>query len=195
MENTSVKTEGNTTAVVVAKPAQRDYRMGLFDTDKFLNGPGISRAFGVKPILDKDGKEVGFRTALNKKGDLAKEFSLTGKANKDALDAKVREVQEAMLKQFKAWFIMQPDSTIGISRYAFRKDKDGVGTHTVAIKELPDRVKADLQKLADAHGVPMDKLAEFLAQFRKPSVEVEATVTQAAPSAPVMKVVPSVVKK
>jgi hypothetical protein len=198
MEN---KTEaGNATpdnqAVVVTKqtPSRRDYTMGLFDTDKFFNNDKIARVFGLKPIYqtDKNGvqTEVGMRAVMPKRGELAQALELQGKDNRAELDAEIEKGQRLLLAQFKAWLIMQPDNAIGITRYAVRRDKNGANTHTVAFKELPDRVKADMQKLADAHGIPVDKLAEFIASLKGKTVEVEATVTTAAAAAK-----PAVVKK
>lgn len=188
MEITSQKTEGNATeqqAVVVAK--RRDYTMGLFDTDKFLNDEKVARVFGVKPILkaDKNGvqHEVGFATRMPAKRDLAQALNLVGKENKDKLEAEIEKAQRMLLAQFKAWLIMQPDNAIGITRYAVRENVAGVKSHSVTFKELPDRVKADMQKLADAHGIPLEKLAEFIASLKGKTVEVEATVTGAVPAA------------
>lgn len=189
MENTNaVAPAANTnTAVAKAEPARVDYTLGLFDTDKFLNTPTISRVFGVKAIhkTDKNGVQttVGFTTKMPARRELAEALDLKGKDNKAALDAEIEKGQRALLQQFKAWLIMQPDNAIGITRYAFRKNDKGVGSHSVTFRELPDRVKADMQKLADAHGVPVDKLAEFIASLKGKTIEVETTVTGSQPAA------------
>lgn len=186
--NTSENTESNTnTAVAKPEPQRRDYRLGLFDTDKFLNTPKVSRVFGVKAVTttDKNGvtTDVGFKTVMPARRDLADALDLKGKENKEALDREIEKAQTALLQQFKAWLIMQPDNAIGITRYAFRKNpKNGVGTHSVTFRELPDRAKAELNKLADAYGIPVEKLAEFIASLRGKTVEVEATVTGSGPS-------------
>jgi hypothetical protein len=178
MDNTKV--EGNpTNAVVVAKPEKQDYTLGLFPTDKFLNTPEISRAFGVKVITDRDGNKVGFRTGARKRSEIAADAGLTTRAvDKDRLDGLIRDSQEQYFKVLKAWLLMQPDGALGISRYAFRTDKNGIGTHTVAFRELPKKVQADLQKLADQMGVSLDELSAHLAKLKAPAtVEVESTVS------------------
>lgn len=193
MSETTQSSEGNTnTAVAKTEPQRRDYRLGLFDTDKFLNTPKVSRVFGVKEVIstDKNGNQsvVGFKTMMPARRDLAQALDLEGKENKDALDREIEKAQTALLQQFKAWLIMQPDNAIGITRYAFRKNaKSGIGTHSVTFRELPDRAKAELNKLADAYGIPVEKLAEFIASLRGKTVEVEATVTGSAAAGPAVK--------
>lgn len=188
MSETTQESAGNAD-VAVAKPAaaqpvvaRRDYTLGLFDSDVYLNNDKVARAFGVKAILDKNGAEVGHRYVGLKRKEIANANGLTTTAkDKEKLDGLIRESQEHYLKMFKAWLLMQPEGTLGIARYAFRYDKNGVGTHTVAFKELPPKAQADLQKLADAYGIPIEKLMEHLAKLKAGQgiVEVESTVTSA----------------
>ena len=174
------------TQAVVAKPAQpvarRDYTLGLFEADAYLNNDKVARAFGVKAILDKNGAEVGHRYGSLKRKEIAEAAGLTtGAKDKEKLDGLIRDSQEHYLKMFKAWLLMQPDGALGISRMAFRYDKNGIGTTTVAFRHLPPKAQADLQKLADAYGIPVEKLMEHLAKLKgQAAVEVETSVTAAA---------------
>lgn len=179
-QNNNASATTTAVAPATAQPvARRDYTMGLFPTDNFLNDEKVARAFGVKAILDKNGVEVGHRYGGLKRKEIAEAHGLTtGAKDREKLDGLVRDSQERYLKLFKAWLLMQPEGSLGIARYAFRLDKNGVGMHTVAIKELPPKAQADLQKLADAYGIPMEKLLEHLAKLKgAPTVEVESSVT------------------
>jgi hypothetical protein len=178
-QNTSLVPSTAETHIVVRQVVGApQYQMGLFNTDKFLNSPKVARTFGVKAILDKDGDTVGFRAGMAKRSDLATELDLKGKKNKDKLDKVIQAGQEALFEQVKAWMVLQKSGTVGVIGYAHRMGSDGLATLNVRFKQLPMQVQVDLQKLADAHGIPMSELAAFLeSKKQKKAIDVDASQT------------------
>jgi hypothetical protein len=173
--NAVVKTE----AAVEPKP--------LFDTAVFLNSPGLEKAFGLKPIIRaKDGVSVGGTMSLAKRGVMAKAFGLEGKANKDKLDDAIREEQVKAFARVRAWLLTRPDNATGLVRIAQRLvGKDNTTQTTVVIRDLPAREAYLIEKLAQAHGLTVEELAEFLAKKKaQPTMNVESKVSTGA--APVM---------
>ena len=159
----------------------------LFDTAVFLNSPGLEKAFGLKPIIRaKDGVSVGGTMSLAKRGDMAKAFGLEGKANKDKLDDAIREEQVKAFARVRAWLMTRPDNATGLVRIAQRLvGKDNTTQTTVVIRDLPAREAYLIEKLAQAHGLTVEELAEFLAKKKaQPTMNVESKVSTGA--APVM---------
>jgi|SRR5881394_1009270 len=159
----------------------------LFDTSIFVNTPGLSKAFGLKPITrPKDGAVVGGTMRLDKRGDMAKAFGLEGKANKDKLDDAIREEQVKAFARVRAWLLTRPDNATGLVRIAQRLvGKDSTKQTTVVIRDLPAREAYLIEKLAQAHGLTVEELAEFLAKKKaQPTMNVESKVSTGA--APVM---------
>ena len=197
MEATKTNNEAaatpSSTAVVKAEP------MNLFNTTLFINTPDTQKLWGLKDIVrTKDQAIVGQTTKNLKRSEVAANFGLTtGKADKDKLDDAIAAEMKAAWMRVKAWLLMRPDNSTGLAKIAQRMvGKDNVMQTTVVIRDLPQREAYLIEKLAAAHGVTVEELAEFLAKKKaaSPTVNVSSSVTSTAePIKPA--VTPTVVKK
>ena len=153
----------------------------LFETAIFANSPKLEKAFGLKPIKNKEGGIIGGSLGLLGRRDAAAAFDLKGKDNAEALTEAMRQEAVSAFKQLRSWLIAKGDDTTGLVRMAQRKvGKEGVNQTTMVIRDMPQRERAMLEKYAASLGIEPADLAEFLEKTRKKTVTVEATVTTTA---------------
>lgn len=186
MSETSIKTDGNTQAVV-AKPAEQTqggkviaYQYGLFDTDKFQTSPKVARAFGIKPVTDKTGATIGFANTHLKRKEIAEAhaWDLKGQARKDKVDKIIRESEVELANKIIAYLVVNKGK-IGAKALRVRRDDEGIEHMGVQFRQIPDSAKADLERLMDAYGVTTaEELVARLTKGNGATVEVETTTTK-----------------
>lgn len=175
----------------VAEPKEtqivvRGKELMLFDDSIFANTPNIGKTFGVPTeTLDKNGNVVGGTIKIGKRKLIAEAHGLTmAKGDKDKLDAIIEEDQVKAFQAVRAWLLTRPDNSTGLARMGQRLvGKDGVKQTTIVIKDMPQRTRFYIEKLADAFGLTVEELtakleADKAAKAAK-TVNVSATVTPA----------------
>jgi|SRR5881394_1026930 len=187
-ETNAVSAPANT---AVAKSEVAVEPKALFDTAIFVNTPSMEKVFGLKPIVrSKDQAVVGGSLSVGKRTDMAKAFGLEGKVNKDKLDDAIRAEQISAFARVRAWLLTRPDNATGLVRIAQRLvGKDNTTQTTVVIRDLPAREAYLIEKLAAAHGLTVEELADFLAKKKQMTVDINPAkpATTSTPPAPVKK--------
>ncbi len=158
--------------------------IALFDTSIFLNTPAVGKAFGVPvPIKDKNGNVVGGNLKIGKRKDVAGAFGLSmSKADKDKLDAAIEKEQVEAFVAVRAWLLTRPENSTGLARMAQRKvGKEGTNQTTIVIKDMPQRTRFYIEKLAAAFGLSVEALTAKLeadkAANDAKTVNIKASVT------------------
>lgn len=156
--------------------------------------PQDSKVFGTKPITDKNGNVVGYRSGLIKQAEIARNFELQPKKDKEAIALRKRDEQLKAMRKFKAWLASQPDEWI-LERGQIRTDKSGRPKVTVAIIEdkLPPvdafriaqtyygHLECATTEWLETEGVRRvnELFAKEVADLRKQDVDVHAEVKPA----------------
>jgi hypothetical protein len=180
--NQKVEAEVNAGQLIMFNGAN----LSSFDQD-------IGRVFGGKSITDKSGAVVGSRISLQKRSEIAKALELQGKANKEALDAKILEMRDELMRRVKGDIASLPDDWTFKSgnmrelrngdqqvTYQFIKlnrAQSAVSLETMA-RALGCTVKELQQKLSEAKA----KEAVVNAQEEKAFTEAFARVQKADPA-------------
>jgi hypothetical protein len=164
--------------VIPLPPSKLEIAINLFDTNRCLNTPEISKRWNVKESLDKNGNPVGAVWRPQTDRDIKAGLVAVGADSSKQAVAKLRaEDSQRMLKVIKTWLVSMPDDSLGLSSYRTRVNTKGERTHSVNFKELERRAN-ELLKLAEAFGFKtVEELTEHLKKTAPPVVDIEATKT------------------
>lgn len=127
--------------------------------------PDIQKVFGVTPRekVAKDGRVLYTeRLAMVKRGDIAKSLQLTGKDNRGALDAKIQEIRDELMRGAKGKVASLDDDWTFKS--SVRKDLSNGNETLSVVFERINRAHSsvELRTMAEALGCTVAELMEKL---------------------------------
>lgn len=150
----------------------------------------IGKVFKGTPIKARDGTDAGLSMTLRPRKEVAAEFNLKGKDNKDALDAAMLAQQDAAFRMAKGQIAgLNGDWTL--AKLSTRTLSNGVRQITLVTREVKRSKVVTDEQVAKAWNIPLEDVAAFRAKMAesakeqaKQQVDVDATATkQAEPDA------------
>ncbi len=119
----------------------------------------IGQVFHGKEIKGKDGAIVGTAVGLRSRKDIATALGLTGKDNRNALDAKILEQSDSALSHVKGEIAkLGGDWTLG--KVAQRTLGSGIRQITVVVKEIKRNTGPSDEAIAKSLGWTLEQVQE-----------------------------------
>lgn len=133
----------------------------------------INRVFGGKAIKNAKGEQVGESFGLRSRKDIAKDLSLAGKNNKEALDSAILTQSDEAFRIVKGQIAgLGADWTL--ANVTQRVSAAGVRLITVKVKEVKRNTGPSDEAIAKALGLTVDQVAEMRERQQKALAPVDA---------------------
>ena len=135
----------------------------------------ISKVFKGSPIKAKDGTDAGMSMTLRSRKEIAAEFDLKGRDNKDELDAAILSQSDAAFRLAKG-HIAGLGAEWTLAKLSTRTLASGVRQITLVSKEVRRNNGPSDEKIAEALGLTVQEVSELrqqqLAKLKQSTVEV-----------------------
>lgn len=133
----------------------------------------IGKVFQSTNIVNKDGAVIGSQVSMRKMKDIAEGTGLTGKENKQLLEALVLKQTDAALAQVLSDLVQNAaDLTLKTSRG--RVDKNGIRHINIAVKEVKRNQGPTDEQIAKSLGWTVEQVVE--ARVRQTAALAEKNV-------------------